>query len=306
MVLVLVNKIASLAIMLLVGALVVRLGILKSDDSIVLSNLTLWVICPCMLITAFQVEFTEDVRDGLMLALFAAFVINVGLVLSNIVLRRVFGLTPVEQCSVVYSNAGNLIVPLVTALLGPDWVIYSSAFMMVQTFLMWSHGKGTLCGERGFDLRRILTNVNMVAIFIGLALLLLGIKLPSLVRETMDSFGSMVGPLSMLVTGMLFAELDVRAILRNRRVWLVAALRLVVVPLAGIAFLKFSGIAGLVADGQSILLITLLATAAPSASTIVQLAQVYDQDPHHASAINVLTTLLCIASIPAMVSLYLM
>lgn len=306
MVLVLVNKIASLAIMLLVGALVVRLGILKSDDSIVLSNLTLWVICPCMLITAFQVEFTEDVRDGLMLALFAAFVINVGLVLSNIVLRRVFGLTPVEQCSVVYSNAGNLIVPLVTALLGPDWVIYSSAFMMVQTFLMWSHGKGTLCGERGFDLRRILTNVNMVAIFIGLALLLLGIKLPSLVRETMDSFGSMVGPLSMLVTGMLFAELDVRAILRNRRVWLVAALRLVVVPLAGIAFLKFSGIAGLVADGQSILLITLLATAAPSASTIVQLAQVYDQDPHHASAINVLTTLLCIASIPFMTMLYLM
>lgn len=306
MVLVLVNKIASLAIMLLVGALVVRLGILKSDDSIVLSNLTLWVICPCMLITAFQVEFTEDVRDGLMLALFAAFVINVGLVLSNIVLRRVFGLTPVEQCSVVYSNAGNLIVPLVTALLGPDWVIYSSAFMMVQTFLMWSHGKGTLCGERGFDLRRILTNVNMVAIFIGLALLLLGIKLPSLVRETMDSFGSMVGPLSMLVTGMLFAELDVRAILRNRRVWLVAALRLVVVPLVGIAFLKFSGIAGLVADGQSILLITLLATAAPSASTIVQLAQVYDQDPHHASAINVLTTLLCIASIPFMTMLYLM
>lgn len=88
--------------------------------------------------------------------------------------------------------------------------------------------------------------------------------------------------------------------------WLVAALRLVVVPLAGIAFLKFSGIAGLVADGQSILLITLLATAAPSASTIVQLAQVYDQDPHHASAINVLTTLLCIASIPFMTMLYLM
>lgn len=306
MVLVLVNKIASLAIMLLVGALVVRLGILKSDDSIVLSNLTLWVICPCMLITAFQVEFTEDVRDGLMLALFAAFVINVGLVLSNFALRRVFGLTPVEQCSVVYSNAGNLIVPLVTALLGPDWVIYSSAFMMVQTFLMWSHGKGTLCGEHGFDLRRILTNVNMVAIFIGLALLLLGIKLPSLVKGTMDSFASMVGPLSMLVTGMLFGELDIRAILRNKRVWLVAALRLVLVPLVAIAFLKFSGIAGLVANGQSILLITLLATAAPSASTIVQLAQVYNQDPHHASAINVLTTLLCIASIPFMTMLYLM
>lgn len=306
MILVLVNKIASLALMLLVGALVVRLGILKSDDSIVLSNLTLWVICPCMLVSAFQVEFTEEVRGGLLVALLAAFVINVGLILANVVLVRVLGLTPVEQASTVYSNAGNLIVPLVTALLGPDWVIYTSAFMMVQTFLMWSHGKSLLSGEQGFDLRRILTNVNMVAIFIGLALLLLGIRLPSLIKETMDSFAVMVGPMAMLVTGMLFGEVDIRAILRNRRVWLVAALRLVLLPLVAVAFLRFSGIAGMVADGQSILLVTLLATAAPSASTIVQLSQVYDQDPHHASAINVLTTLLCVLTMPLMTTLYLM
>ena len=39
-----------------------------------------------------------------------------------------------EQASLIYTNAGNLIIPLVTAVLGPEWVIYSSMFQLVQQF----------------------------------------------------------------------------------------------------------------------------------------------------------------------------
>ena len=82
-------------------------------------------------------------------------------------LGKVLKLDGVEETSLIYSNAGNLIIPIVTAILGKEWVIYTSAFLSVQLFLLWSHAKMKLCGEKGIDLKKILTNINMIAIFAG-------------------------------------------------------------------------------------------------------------------------------------------
>ena len=51
-------------------------------------------------------------------------------------------------------------------------------------------------------------------------------------------------------------------------------------------------------------MITLLAMTTPSASTVTQMAQVYGKDADYASAINVVTTLCCIFTMPLMVTLY--
>ena len=68
--------------------------------------------------------------------------------------------------------------------------------------------------------------------------------------------------------------------------------------------LKYSSLAALVPEGRTILLVTLLAICTPSASTLTQMAQVYGKDADYASAINVVTTLLCIVTMPLMVALY--
>ena len=119
---------------------------------------------------------------------------------------KVLKLDGVEETSLIYSNAGNLIIPIVTAILGKEWVIYTSAFLSVQLFLLWSHAKMKLCGEKGIDLKKILTNINMIAIFAGVLLFLLRIQLPAPVQDAVDSISSMVGPMGMLILGMLIAE----------------------------------------------------------------------------------------------------
>lgn len=53
-----------------------------------------------------------------------------------------------------------------------------------------------------------------------------------------------------------------------------------------------------------ILLISLLATITPSASAITQMAQIYGKNGEYASAINVVTTIVCIITMPIMVWLY--
>lgn len=183
-------------------------------------------------------------------------------------------------------------------------MIYSSAFLSVQLFLLWSHAKSMLCGEKSFELKKVLTNINMIAILAGAALFLLHIQLPAVIEDSLDMVGSAIGPISMIILGMLMAGMNFKKILGYRRLWLVTALRLVGIPLAAVALLKLSGLAHLVPDGQTILLVSLLATCTPSASTITQMAQIYGKDADYASAINVVTTLLCIFTMPLMVALY--
>lgn len=233
---------------------------------------------------------------GLLLALAAAVLLHVGIIVVVNLLGHALHLDAVEKASMIYSNAGNLIIPIVTAVLGKEWVIYSSAFLSVQLFLLWSHAKSMLCGEKSFELKKVLTNINMIAILAGAALFLLHIQLPAVIEDSLDMVGSAIGPISMIILGMLMAGMNFKKILGYRRLWLVTALRLVGIPLAAVALLKLSGLAHLVPDGQTILLVSLLATCTPSASTITQMAQIYGKDADYASAINVVTTLLCISS----------
>ena len=69
--LILAGKIMSLLLILFVGFLIVRLGILSSDDARVVSRLTIYAVTPCTIITSYQVSFTPDIRDALLVTLAA-------------------------------------------------------------------------------------------------------------------------------------------------------------------------------------------------------------------------------------------
>ncbi|WP_243158595.1 hypothetical protein ACFLKA_11635 [Clostridium caseinilyticum] len=52
------------------------------------------------------------------------------------------------------------------------------------------------------------------------------------------------------------------------------------------------------------MLISLLTTITSSASTVTQMAQIYEKNTEYASVINVVTTIVCILTTPIMVWLY--
>ena len=130
------------------------------------------------------------------------------------------------------------------------------------------------------------------------------IRLPEIVDQALSSVGSMIGPASMIVTGMLIAEMNLRNIFENVKVYFISFLRLVVIPVISLAILKISGLVNIHPDGKKLLLIVFLAVITPSASTITQMCQVYGNDSKYASAINVMTTLLSIITMPLMVLQY--
>ena len=90
----------------------------------------------------------------------------------------------------------------------------------------------------------------------------------------------------------------------GKRVYFVSFLRMLIVPLIALVLIKGSRLANLSADAPKIMLIVFLAVITPSASTVTQMCQVYGNDSQYASAINVVTTLSAIITMPVMVLLF--
>ena len=217
---------------------------------------------------------------------------------------KLLHLNEVEASSVYYSNSGNLIVPIVTFILGQEWVLYGCVFMSVQLVFLWTHCKKIISREASYDWKKIILNINMISIFIGVVLFFTKIRLPEIIGNTLASVGTMIGPASMIVTGMLFAGMNLKQIFANKRVYFITFLRLIAVPLIALVLIKLSNLASFSADGNKIMLIVFLAIITPSASTVTQMCQVYGNDSKYASAINVMTTLLSIITMPVMVMLF--
>ena len=256
------------------------------------------------IINAFQVDYTMDTVKGLLLALAASVMTQVLLLIIISIAGKLLHLNEVEIASVYYSNSGNLIVPIVTFILGQDWVLYGCVFMSVQLIFLWTHCKKIISRESSYDWKKIVLNINMISIFIGVVLFFAKIHLPEIINNTLGSVGSMIGPTSMIVTGMLFAGMNLKQIFADKRVYFVSFLRLIAVPLLALVMIKISHLAMFSADGNKIMLIVFLAIITPSASTITQMCQVYGNDSRYASAINVMTTLFSIITMPLMVILF--
>lgn len=295
----LMEQIFELFLMILMGFIIVKAGIVKEEDSKVLSKIVLYLIIPCVIINAFQVDYTKKTVNGLLIALAASVLLQVVLLLVVFVMGKLFSLNEVETASIYYSNSGNLIVPIVTFVLGQKWILYGCVFMSVQLIFLWTHCKKIISRESSYDWKKIILNINMISIAIGAILFFTRIRLPELITNTISSVGNMIGPASMIVTGM-----DLKAIFANKRVYFISALRMLVIPLIALFLIKISHLATLSADAQKIMLIVFLAVITPSASTVTQMCQVYGNDAHYASAINVVTTLCAIVTMPFMVLLF--
>lgn len=302
--LLLIEQIAKLFLIMAMGFILVKTRLMKVEESKSLSMIVIYIIMPCVIINAFQVKYTKSIRNGLILALAAAVLIHIVLIILAKVLQSIFHLDAIEKASIMYSNAGNLIIPIVTSILGKEWVIYSSAFLSVQIILLWTHCRMLLCEERKIDLKKIILNVNMISIFFGILLFITRVQLPGILTETMESVSVMVGPASMIVTGMLIGNMNFKQIFAYKRIYLVTFLKMIVCPTVVLLLLKYSGMANVLSNGKTILLISLLATITPSASTVTQMTQIYGKNAEYASIINVITTIVCIVTMPMMVWLY--
>ena len=302
--LILASKIIELTAIVLLGYALVKFKLLKSQDSYPLSIIGLYLISPAVMTTAFQINYTPQILKGLMLSLGMAFFLHIILIIIGILLKKVLKLDPIEHAATIYSNSGNLIIPLIMSMFGPEWVIYATCFIVVQTILFWTHCRSIICGKGTIPISKMFKNINILSIIVGIILFAFQIKLPPLIMGTLKSLGQFIGPNAMLIAGMLIASIPLRTIFSSKRIYLVTFLRLIAIPIFLLIVIKLFGVDTWVENGKTIAMISFLATISPAAATVTQMALLYGKNANKASAIYGVTTMLCVITMPLIIALY--
>lgn len=302
--LLLAEQIGALFLMGFVGFIMVKSGKFKEEDSKVISYIVVYVCSPCVIVNAFQIDFTAEKLQGLLLAALAAVLVHIVLIGGGKLLEKPLHLNGIEKASIEYSNAGNLIIPLVAAVLGEEWVFYTTGYIMIQTTLIWTHGQSVIRQKQERDIRNILLNPNILAIAAGLVLFATGIRFPAPLQSCVAGLGNMIGPTSMLVVGMIIGNVNLKWVFCQKRPYLICLLRLAVFPAIMIFIFYFTGMTKMHADAERILMVVLLAASAPVAVMVTQLAQIHNRDSRYASVINVMSVMFCIFTMPLLVFLF--
>ena len=86
--LLLTEQLTVLFLMMGCGFVLVKTKIVKSRDSKTLSLISVYLIMPCVIINAFQIDYSKEIQDGFLLALFAAVILHLLLFLICGILRK--------------------------------------------------------------------------------------------------------------------------------------------------------------------------------------------------------------------------
>ena len=86
--LILAQQIAELFLILLIGCVLVKARLLKSADSRVLSVVMVYAVMPCVIINAFQVDYSPAVVTGLLYAFALAIALHALLLLLFLQLQE--------------------------------------------------------------------------------------------------------------------------------------------------------------------------------------------------------------------------
>lgn len=287
---------AQLFILIGLGLLMNKLGIITVQGRQVLSKLLIDLILPCNIISAFMngTGMTADTAENFAIAILIGAVIQLAAIWGS---KAVFRRFPKEKSSVmsyglICSNSSFIGLPVTEALYGSVGVMYGSVFQIPIRFTMWTSGLALFTDiDRKAALKKLAVHPCILAIFIGIALMVLPIRLPSSVSGVVSGLSGCTMPVSMLVIGAILADADIRSMF-SWPVTFFVSLRLVVFPLAVYGVLKLLPVEPMLAN------ISVLMTGMPAGSTTSILADQYGRDSLFASQIVFASTLCSVFTLP--------
>lgn len=298
------QQVAILVIEIGVGYVAARRGKIPASALGVLTYLCCSVALPCAIIYPIvhldnSPALWASLGSGLaVIAVFTLVQIGVCLLLfrGEDARRR-----PVYQMATVYGNSAFMGIPLVTAIVGTDGVIYATLMVIFDTVFLFTHASLAMSGERpsaAFIAKKVF-GLATISTLIGIALLLSGIQLPEMAMTCMSDLKGMMTPVAMLIVGGQLAQQDFKKIFIKPKRHIVSIIKLAVWPLALMACLMpFAGALSSVA-----IISIVVCKATPQSAVLGVLAQQNDLDGEEAAAVMGLTTILSVVTLPIMASL---
>ena len=218
------------------------------------------------------------------------------------------GEAEVSRFCAIFSNCGFLGIPLAASRFPeePRAVVLVSVFNVLSTFMLLTLGVYILSGDRKhISVRRAIFKPITAAILLGGVALAFGLneKLPFLGEYT-GYLADLTTPLSMTVLGVLFAKACPKKLFARPSLYLASAVKLIASPLISLLILAALKFLLRLEISASLAAAIFISSGVSTAATAPAMAQTYQRDAQHATAITILTTLLCMFTLPLLSLLF--
>ena len=295
------SQMAFLFSLIALGYLLVKARILDTSAASILSKLESWLFVPALVMGTFLTNFTVDVLSTAgRLILFSFAILVVILPLSILVprlLTKDADKRNIYTYGLAFSNFGFMGNAVVKALY-PEIFFEYLIFVIPLWILIYLWGVPILLmprdAEKGGLKGRLKNFVNpmFICMIVGMLIGLLGIKLPNWTLNVINTCGDCMSPVAMLLTGMTVAAIDLKKILKDVSIYVVTAVRLLLIPLAAILLLPLLPIPNL------FFVCAVCSLAMPLGLNTVVIPAAYGKDTSTASGMALISHLLSCLTIP--------
>ena len=293
MVLVLAKQILEMFLLAGVGYLLFKAGKISGEGSRTLGNILIYVSLPAVIINGFLVERTPEHVSGILLSMAGALAL---ILLSVLISHFIFRNNPIGAFAAAFSNPGFFGIPLVIASLGREYVFYAACFIAFLNIGQWTYGVSRLTGQplrQGFALKKLIRAPFVIAITVGLVLFATQLPLPGILKDGLSAAAGLNTPLAMFTVGIYLAQTDLKKMLKDRSLYAVSAVRLLLIPLAALGILSLFP-----ANLNGMKTVLLIAAACPVGSNVAVYAQLHGKDYPYAVETVVISTAFSLATIP--------
>lgn len=294
------QQVLVLFILIGVGFACGKKGILTDESSKKITDIVLYVVTPCVMISAFQREFSMHLLGNILITALCA---TASIAATVFIAKLIFydkntARKKVLQFSAIFSNCGFMSLPLQKAILGDDGWFYGSIFVAVFNVIVWSYGLVMMSGDKKqMSVKKLAFNPGIVGVLIALIIFVLRIKLPYIISQPIDYLAALNTPLPMLIIGFYLSQADLKKAFTDAGAYLAMAVRLAVVPLLSMFVMHLLNV------DPTIMIACVIASSAPTAATTTMFAAKYGRDVELSVSIVASTTLVSIITMPLIVAL---
>lgn len=301
---VLFSNLVGLFLLIGVGFLAVRVGLVPAQASKPFSALLMKITLPATIFAAMIRPFDSD-----FMSLGASvFLLGVGLfpiyAALSLPLSRLFrvpeGRRGMWCCCTTFCNNGFMGYPVAYALFGDEGLVLAVLLGIPFNLLVYSMGARMVCMDipkdqpgAAMSLRGILlTPINFVLV-LSLIFYFAQLPVPTPILTPIQHLSNVTTPLSMFVTGMNLAQGRVSDVVRDRDAITASAVRLLAFPVLTWALMGLLPMLDTLVVGVTLIV---MAMPAPAVSTIM--AEQYGGNTQLGARAVFLSSLLCIVTIP--------
>ena len=316
------TQILVMFLMVIVGFIMGRRGVLSERISHDISVILLEVATPALIINSMIREFDLDlIRDALLC--FAIGMVYFLLMMAlNLGLSRVLRVRKNHRglwvLAASFTNPGFMGFPLVLAILGGEGLFLASFINMAFNIVIYTLGERLVLADSDGShekpplIRTLLSPIN-IATLIGLVIFFGQVPLSGFVANApvwlvsfwgvittvLKNLGNLVTPLAMFLVGLAISRSSLRRTVTDRDAITAVIIDMVVGPLLLLGVLHFIPFR----EGSLVVQVSMLIMLMSVATSVQMLADRYDGDSEFAGHAIFLSNVLCLVSVPLIMML---